>query len=468
MKRSNPLKGHWTTKKHLFFLVFIFVPLFFSVYLVKIHPTHKPTGDAQYYLTAAYNLYQYNIFSGQRGEGIPTPEAYRPPAYPWFLAQLMHAIPVFEDVDTSWFQKQGNELAHEFVYLKYVQILLLLVIALLVAFTVWDMTGKLCYAQWALWILAFHPVLHRYVQRFYSELFGIFLITCFSALFYRAMKKRSAILLGLSGVMLGATTLTFPQWSYVMPFVVGALILFGILERKSRYRLLTGALLLLIAFQCVIQPWKIRNEEVLGRNYISGRGGAILLLRSYYDQMSLETYLGSFLYWTYGLPKYLLKKYADPQCYSYLVHEHAGSAIDLTRMEKIELLEKYGDDRPDFDKLLMKISINRIFEHPIKHILVSIPIGYRSLQDPTFSVFNLVVFFFFFYAFGKALFRKKYEICCLLVPAIALVCFNALVTHGLPRYTWQVIPIVWIGAFAGFSMWREKRATIRRDNGCTR
>jgi hypothetical protein len=453
----------WSGRRHMLFALLVFLPLFFGIYAVKIAPTHRPTGDARYYLAGAYNILEHGTFSSQRVDGEPTPEAHRPPAYSWFLAQGMRFIPALEGADHSWFTGQADTLAPEFVWLKYMQVLLLLGIAMLVAQVVFDLTGRFSYAQWALWIMAFHPVLHRYVQRFYSELFGTFMITCFSTVFYYALKKRNVLLFGLAGLLLGAVTLVFPQWKYIMPVAAVSVALFGLLEKNGRKRLLVGAVLLLVGFQCVVLPWKTRNENLFDREYISGRGGSILLLRAYYDQMPADAYASSFLYWTYGLPKYLLKTFVDEEHYSYLVRDNDGSAIDLTRREKERLAQSVADDAA-FDKTLMSVALKRILEHPVRHLLVSIPIGYRSLQDPTFSVFNLVVFFYFVYAFFSCLRGREYVVCCLLAPAAALVCFNALVTHGLPRYTWQLVPIVWTGALYGWFRWCHSGARRKTNH----
>lgn len=461
MNLKSFIQTPWSRQRHIWVIALLFLPLFFAVYITKISPTNKPNGDAQHYLSGAYNILEFNTFSGERGKTPPSPQAYRSPAYSWFLAQGMRLIPALQEADYSWFKGvEDARLDPKFIWLKYVQLVLLLAMAALVALVVLDMTRKLSYAHWALWIIAFHPMLHRYVQRFYSELFGSFLVTCFSALFYFALKKRNILLLGFSGIFLGLITLTFTQWKYVMPFVAGAVVLFGILEKQNRLRLVVGALFLIIGFQCVIQPWKIRNEELLGRNYLSGRGGEILLLRSYYDQMDATTYACSFLYWTYGLPKSLLKKMVNKEHYKFLIREHGGSAIDFTRKEKSILAGKYGEvGTPSFDKALMDIAIKRILETPLRHLLVSIPIGYRCLQDPTLSVFNLLIYFFFAYAFFTSLKKKEYTISCILIPPIALISFNALVTHGLPRYSWQLVPVVWIGALWGIHRWRENRSS---------
>lgn len=451
-KQSNP----WGTRRHIRILIYLFLPAFFAFYIPAMD-AKGTEGDAAYYLAGAYNLVHHGTFSGERGGSDPKPDAYRTPAYSWFLSLGMRILPPVKGADTSWFTDRTQKLLpNEYVWLKYMQLPLLLAVAIMTGWLVLDVTGRKGYAHTAVWIMAFHPFLQRYVKRFYTELFGSFLISLFSFVFYFALKKRSLLLFLASGVLLGSVTLTFPQWKYVMPCCFLAVFIYGLLEKEGRKKILGGALLLLIGYQCLVYPWQIRNEEMLGRNYISGRGGSILLLRAYYDKMPWDAYASSFLYWTYGLPKYVLKKFVDREHYYYLDSNDPNGAIGKTRVEKSQIQKQLGVRSHELDSHLMKISIRRILDNPVRHLLVSIPLGYRSLQDPTFSVFNLVVYAFFLYSVVHYMRSRKWMMLCLFVPVLVIVGFNALVTHGLPRYTWPLTPLVWVGALAGVSLWREK------------
>ncbi|SKA82531.1 hypothetical protein SAMN02745704_01571 [Paucidesulfovibrio gracilis DSM 16080] len=457
----NALTG-WDRRRHLLVLLLLFVPVFFGFSLGKMEPTAHPAGDAPQYLNGAYNLLQHNVYSSQSAPSpsmVPEPDAFRPPAYAFFLSLGMRVLPPLWDADASWFHdNKAHALDPAYIWLKYLQVLLLLATALAGAWMVYDITKSPAYAHWCLWLLAFNPVLQRYVERFYSEMFGIFLVTMFAASLYKAMRDRSFPYFCLAGLLFGGVTLTFAQWEYVLPFVALSLPVAALFTRRDRGRILAGFVLLLLGVGLVVGPWHYRNSQLLHRHSLSDRGGKVLLLRAHYNRMDPATYGASFLYWSYGLPKQLLKAFADEQTYQFLDREYPEGARISALQEYGELSETFRDDPAALDGHLRSLAIQRILEHPVRHLLVSIPIGFRNIQDPTFSVFMVLVYGMYAYGMVAALRQRRFDMVCALLAVIPLVSFNALVTHGLPRYSWQITPLVWSGALCGLHAWRRRRS----------
>lgn len=453
------LYERWQPKWHVYLILGLFIPVFFTVYLLKIHPQVHPAGDTPSYLAGAYNIKTFNVFSDERGKVSPTPKALRTPAYSWFLAQSMKYVPGLDKADYSWFMSpEQKELSAEFIKLKYPQLFLLLGIAGMTAWLVLSITGKKSYGQWALWITAFHPFLSKYVDRLYSELFGVFVITLFTFLFYLALKHGKALLSLLAGAALGCVVLTFAQWTYVAPICFVTIAIYGITQRQRLTKTLVTALIFIAGFTAVTHPWTMRNQDLFKKDVISGRGGDILELRSHLDMMPIETYLASFCYWSHSpLLKKPLKAFVDREHYALLDSDDPSSVYAMVEQTRVRVHKEFPDNPLMADNKQLNESKKRILAHPIRHILVSIPIAFRGMMDGTLSLFNLPIYFFFVYAFFMGIKRKNWLLAATLAPAGALLAFNALATHGHPRYSGQVVSIVWVGALAGLNIYLQKR-----------
>lgn len=371
----------------------------------------------------------------------------------------MKYIPALQDADYSWFTDATvKELDKKFVWLKYMQVVLLFLTAGLVAFLVFDVTGKWGLAHLSLWLIAFNPFMQSYTTRFYSEIIGTFLITVFTLCFYLFLKRRSLFFSVLAGIFLGLVTLTFSQWKYIAPFCLLSALFFGTCNKERRRKVFFGAFLLIAAFQAISFSWEMRNEQMVGRKYLSGRGGDVLMFRAQLDLMPVDAYLSSFFYWSYGLPKFALKTFVDRKHYVYLDRDVENGARHRGKKAIARIREQFRGDKAQADKAIMQEAKDIILDNLPRHLLVSIPIALRTMQDPMFSVFNLIVYWFFFFMIWAGMRQGEWLLPCTFAPAVALLAFNILVTHGLPRYSWQLVPVIWFGAICGWEHRRKVRA----------
>lgn len=288
-------------ERHTVIAVLVFVLAFSTVCMVKIKYEGSLGGDAKEYVRTAYYLANQGVYSSSPDRDNPEPAYRRPPGYPLFLAGMIKLFPQLRHNDFNWmFPPKGQKPKPDpvLIPIKYVQALMLLVTALITAWMVWDFTRRLIPSYLTLWFIGFHPFLERYVDRLYREVLSGFLIAVFSLFLYLALKRRKLVYYLLSGLALGALTLTLAQWKYVGAAGIACVAICTVLERKQVVKGLLGVVLMSVAWVAVFYPWELRNERLFGHKFLSAGGGAVLEVRSLYNLMPLSSYLSTFAYWS--------------------------------------------------------------------------------------------------------------------------------------------------------------------------
>lgn len=120
----------------------------------------------------------------------------------------------------------------------------------------------------------------------------------------------------------------------------------------------------------------------------------------------------------------------------------------IAKSKRMELVAEKGFLGADL--ILKKESIERIKAHPVRHLLMTIPVGFRLMMNPMFSVFYIGVYALFCLAVWKAVRRGDWILTALFASPFMLFAFNALATHGLPRYNGHAAPLLIFGAVTGW------------------
>ncbi|MGL1862006.1 MAG: hypothetical protein OCC46_05720 [Pseudodesulfovibrio sp.] len=441
-----------------------FFVLFFCIfYAFKLDHGGLGGGDDIHYMRGAYYLANHGTYSTSPDPSDITLHARRAPGYPMFLAACMKIIPALNNNDFAWLfptQRKRVEEPKILVYFKYIQAILLLATALMTAYLILDITGRKLPAYFTLWAIAFHPFLGRYVNRFYAEMLGAFLITAFSTALYIGIKKNKLPYFIVSGLFLGFLTLTYAQWKYVGSVGIASVFLFALLERKHLAKRILCITCMILAWVCVFYPWQMRNQEHFGKPFISSGGGTVLEVRSQYNLVSQSAYWASFLYWSRApILKKTLETFVDKDQYIELMRDEPTGVYQGTQTKKHAMIKKYGVI--ETNSILQREALARMMEHPVKHLLMSIPVAFRLMMNATGSVLYIGVYYLFFFALYKSLRTKNWIICVLLASPIALFCMNTLLSHGLTRYNEQATPLLVLGAIIGWHMKRQKTGDIR-------
>lgn len=454
-RASSVVENNW----RYFFLVFVVV--FVAYFGWKLDPSRSIRKDAADYMRGAYFIANHGVFSASSDRSNPEPYVRRSVGYPLFLAGCMKVIPGFAKDDFDWLfpvygtSPQGSQ---PVLYLKYIQALLLFCTALMTAWLVMEFTGRRTWAYLSLWFIAFHPFLERAANKFYVGAFGSFLITAFCFVVYLALKHKRAWLLVLAGMLLGYLTLTYAQWKYIGCVSVFAIVFYIVLKREKRRSLLCGTVLMVVAWVAIFHPWELRNQRLFGLKGLSAGGGVVLDIRSRYNLMPASAFASAFAYWSRSdFLKDMLFENVDRDKYKILLRDEPGQPYRMGKGRWKMLKDR--DGLAAADAALKKEGLLRIAQHPFRHLLTTIPIGYRSMMGHTFSVFNLVFYYYFLWAVFGAFKRKDWLLSALLASPLALFGFNAFVTHGVARYNEVATSLLFVGAVVGFSMRRQKKAS---------
>jgi hypothetical protein len=296
----------------------------------------------------------------------------------------------------------------------------------------------------------------------YTDLPAAALLALASHLSMMAIKTRHRLYYLLTGLTMGALTLTKAPFLYVSLALVVCFVFWLIsqLSHGIQGRAI-GLALFVFGVTVVLAPWMGRNYYIFGTTRPSERGGVILMMRALYDQMNWTEYLGSFYAWApegsirSALGKTLgfneadldkggrlqrLKRYGFAED---LAAENAGlpeGAISYYRQARAERaklereLQQLGYSHPESeaDVELQNHAMKIILVHPIKHVLMTVPFLWRGAPfiAPLFAFFAAIT-----------IKRRRYDLIAYMLPAIAMVAFYAAASHNIPRFNEPAQPI---------------------------
>ncbi|QJB55672.1 hypothetical protein [Pseudodesulfovibrio sp. zrk46] len=452
MRRFDFARLTQPIENHMGIAILVFVVVFCGLSAAKFEYKGSLGGDAVQYVKGAYHLAVQGVYNNSSDRDDTQPGHSRAPGYAFFLTGFFKAFPQLSEGGAKWlFPPEGEKRQSHpaLVYVKYVQALLLLATAFMTAWLVWDYTNKRLPAYWTLWFVGFHPFLTRYTERLYREVLIAFLIIAFTLALYLAIKYRKLLMYPVAGLVLGFLTLTSPQWKYIGIVSLTAAGLCLVLRRDAVFKGLAGLVVLAVAWGAVFYPWELRNQEYFGRKFIATGGGVVLEIRSQYNLMPDSAFWASFAYWSRApIFKKSLKKYADEEIYAPLVRE---TGIYRTAKNKMAAL---ADEKGELaaDLQLKKEGIERILQNPWKHLRMCIPIAFRLMMNPMFSVLYIGVYYLFFLTIYRSLGRHDWLLAALLASPVALFGLNVLASHGLPRYNGPAAPLLVLGAVLAFAL----------------
>lgn len=453
-------------KRHIFICV-VLAFAFCLLHGLKIDDSGVG-GDAREFFSIAYNVQHYAAFSKSATPAGPPEvlDAFRPPVYPLFLAGILHIIPELRDGKFAWLFDHASTGLKEhngppaLKIIKYVQMLLYLVAAFVAMWLVTHITGDRRWGYGAFVLTMLHPFLGSYVNRYYSELVASVLLAGFSLLFYQAVRLRSLGWFLCAGLCLGVLVLTRAQWWYCGPACALYAVFTGFMRRKERKlpgRLIAGALLMCLVMVLLVTPWKMRNQELFGRSFITERAGIAMDLRSRYVMMSNDENLASFLYWTRmsELRDDLLPKLMEPARYRNLVREEGYYNTALLHRGELDKLYP----RAEADEIQFKEAATRIISHPWNYIKTLPAITYRGMIDGNLSVLNLLIWFVCFKVVFGLLRRGEWETLSVYAPLMAMWGFNSLVTHNITRYNSTGSVLLMVALAHG--LWLRRQAKLQ-------
>ena len=444
-------------------LLHIFPCILFVVLLcgvVHIIGDKPPTSDAREYVTMGYNFLKHNTFSLEN-KVDPTPTAYREPGMPTYDALTIAAIAQLRDMDLDTLLAKGPGPR----ILKYAQLPIIALTAVLTMYIVFMLTRNIFYGYTALFLTGFSTSLLYAANNLCAEHLAALLILCVSLFLYKAVKEKSIKYFVLLGAALGLLVLTRGVFQYFIVIILAFLVFLAIVGAFEKRKLLICTIIFSVAYFALAGSWMVRNYIHFGRLFITERGCKVLLLRAETNIMNTKEYLGAFLYWAPDkyLSESLLKHFLGQDAIKpggaleRLNRQNDSSFYLRTKAIWTKLEKELGGQAGNtiVDKKLKSMAKTKILKHPFRHILVTLPIGWRGLfaehgyrlkipgsgivinsSVPTNIVYFAALFFLAFLSVKK----RWWDLFAFILPALYLYGIQTFLTHNLARYNKPLIP----------------------------
>jgi 4-amino-4-deoxy-L-arabinose transferase-like glycosyltransferase len=264
---ASPRRRVWLHWLLLGVILLVAAELRFGCVVLSVYDP-PVSGDSVKYISAAYNLERYGVFSSVdtwrvAAERAPAPDAMLPVGYPVLLSWLLRGPPDYD-------------------FLRRVLMLQVLLGTLIVA-AGYVLARRLLSPDWALvvaMLLALCPQMVTLGTSVLTEIPFTLAVTGFLYSLVRAARQPGARGFAIAGVLLGVCVLIRYTLLYLPLFLLPVML--WLLPKSVRWRC-AGALLL--GFVAIYGPWLARNEIVLGRLGDPELTVNAILDGSYPDQM---------------------------------------------------------------------------------------------------------------------------------------------------------------------------------------
>ncbi len=412
--------------------------------------TISEASDGNAYVRMAYHVNHHWTFSFDKYDSVsPRPSAYREPGFPCYLACFL---------DNTMMTGKDLEYPGKNRYLMYKlrqgQALLLALAGLAGLLVVYKLTGSFWLGYLAMVLLGFSMELINNINSMMAEQLCVPLVLILSLMLYYSLKDKKLVYFGLAGLLLGLLVLCKAIFMYLLVFILPAA--FVALKSLDRKKIIISLAVLTGCYFVPVGGWMIRNKVQLGEFFITGRAGNVMALRVEYNKMNFKEWCGAFLYWTPDTyAQRLMYETYGKDCMS---AEKNGELANLYRGNKNGYYlqgKAYGSSDPEKDSANQKSFMWEFVKHPIKHLLVALPIGWRSIMfgdgvymaaPTTFMmrgsvVVSLIYFVSMMIVLVRSIRRRSWELVVVVLPAMYLIMMNSLFTHGLTRYCLPAVGI---------------------------
>jgi 4-amino-4-deoxy-L-arabinose transferase-like glycosyltransferase len=425
-----------------------------SVFLIKAYDPPIVCDRLMYYTYGA-NLYKGNGYSCQAAAPY-LQSNFREPAYPVFIFLLFKIFGISSNA------------------IQFAQVLLNgLIIAVTYCIANIVLNNRKTAILAAL-LTAISPSITGYAAFVLSETLACLFLSLLLLFFLMLLKEREdkkvVILSSLTGLFCGCLILT--KMAY---FLFPALLFLALLVIPSERPFKGKAILCIsVVLISVLSPWLAFNKTVYGnRFFLTNRGGASIAIKAQRLNWNSKDIAASFIY---GFSERLLEK-ISPEEYKII----AGKNVERVVFDKYALLIKNGYSEMEADKELRLDGLNKIKGHILKYAVLSVSDLYYMLyfegaplsqfteffEKTTRGAINLffkiysLVFIFFSVKGVLAILRNKenYFLKAALLLPVFYTFFIYPAIFSVPRFTFIIIPFIYILSSAGLSDLSGKKKT---------
>jgi hypothetical protein len=273
-----------------------------------------------------------------------------------------------------------------------------------------------------------------------SAIFAIYSVFAWTLL--RALMRPAAVRFAVAGATLGFLTLTKPSFAALLPAAVVIVFGFGYWVTKiSRNLIGVQSFVLAVAFACIVAPWMVRNYISLGKFGLTKEyASAVLVERFAYDDMTAQEFFLAFPYCTPGIGDLLFDKvYGADSMHRFMFHT-PGSFFHSGRERRDTLVAQNGQ----IDSLIGQLVHDEMAKNWWRYFLVNIPLAWCGMWPG--GIVTLLLLPLFTVSVLQAVRAREPSLIFYAAPAVLMLAFHAAVANHYTRYNLILIGPYSVGA----------------------
>jgi 4-amino-4-deoxy-L-arabinose transferase-like glycosyltransferase len=426
----------------------------------------KPTRNLQdfdepFYVTLAYDLDRYGVFSNGPFSDVddtataPPAGMFFGPVYPLVVAATMKLDPRFAAAVRCSVEadRDHRAIATCDPYDRPMRLINALLLA--IAVVAIASSAELIFRRRAMFLPAgacaliavgFESDMFSYVMT-ESTIFSIY--SLFMLAMVMAWRSGRVWHFLLGGLLLGLLSLTKPSYLVLFPLVVVLTLLYVYwCAGAGRPHAMRNMLAFGLAFGCVVGAWVARNAISVGRlGFTEEYGAAVLIERFAYDDMTAREFFQAFPYCTPGIGDLAFDiVYGTDSMHRFTYHTK-DSFFHVGRGRREALIARYGR----LDPLILRIIGDEMRANWWRYLLVSIPLAWCGIWAGWLA--SLVLIPLFVWGCIRAVRTHQPLLLLYAAPAVAMVGVDALVGNHYTRYNLILMAPYAVGAAWVISAW---------------
>jgi hypothetical protein len=412
--------------------------------------------DQLFYVTIAYDLDRYGVFSNSVFDNVDSTEQVPPagmffgPVYPSLVLAAMKidrrfAAAVRCSVEAINEHRDEATCDPYAGPMRVIHALLLALGVLAIAFA-----GELIFKTRAIFWLA--GALATVSLAAEADIFSFVMTESVTVALYSvcllgivlAWTKPRLRYFILAGGLLGLLCLTRPSFLVLMPVVAGLSLLHGYRLSGPPRPFTAGHVLgLILAFAAILGAWGVRNAISVGKFGLTEEYGAATLIERFaYDDMTAREFILAFPYCVPGLGNLAFDQIYGADSMHRFVFHTADSFFHVGRARRDKLVEEHGR----LDPLIGGIVLDEMRTSWWRYLLVGIPLAWCGMWAG--GVVSLVLLPLFGCACLRAWRQSQPLLLLYAAPAITMLGLHAAVANHYTRYN-----LILIGPFAIGAAW---------------
>ena len=273
-----------------------------------------------------------------------------------------------------------------------------------------------------------------------SAIFAIYSV--FAWTFLRALMQPGVIRFAIAGATLGLLSLTKPSFAVLLPAALAIVFAFGHwITKISRNLIGVHSLIFALAFMCIVAPWMVRNYISLGKFELTKEyASAVLVERFAYDDMTAQEFFLAFPYCTPGIGDLLFDKvYGNDSMHRFMYHT-PGSFFHTGRERRDTLIEQNGQ----IDPLIGQLVHDEMASNWWHYLAVNIPLAWCGMWPG--GTVTLVLLPLFIASVLQAVRTREPSLIFYAAPAVLMLGLHAAVANHYTRYNLILIGPYSVGA----------------------